>query len=53
MFNNLFLLFRLQNLLERKWKIIPLLDRWILFELLPPLFFSIAAFTVVSLSVGV
>ena len=40
-------------LLERKWKIIPLLDRWILFELLPPLFFSIAAFTVVSLSVGV
>jgi len=53
MFNNIFLLSRVQNLVERKWKIIPLLDRWILFELLPPLFFSIAAFTVVSLSVGV
>ncbi len=53
MFNNLFLLSRFQKLLERKLRIIPLLDRWIFFELLPPLFFSIAAFTVVSLSVGV
>ena len=52
MFNNL-LLYRFKKILESKWKIIPLLDRWILFELLPPLFFSIAAFTVVSLSVGV
>ena len=53
MFNNLFFFTRFQNLLKRKWKIIPLLDRWIFFELLPPLFFSIAAFTVVSLSLGV
>ncbi len=53
MFNNIYFLSRFQNLVERIWKIIPLLDRWILFELLPPLFFSIAAFTVVSLSVGV
>ena len=53
MFNNLLLFSRFQQLVESKWKIIPLLDRWILFELLPPLFFSIAAFTVVSLSVGV
>ncbi len=53
MINNLFLLSRFRNLIERIWKTIPLLDRWILFELLPPLFFSIAAFTVVSLSVGV
>ena len=53
MFNNLFSFTRFQNLLKRKWKIIPLLDRWIFFELLPPLFFSIAAFTVVSLSLGV
>ncbi|WP_413677691.1 LptF/LptG family permease [Prochlorococcus sp. MIT 0916] len=53
MINNLFLLSRFRNLVERIWKIFPLLDRWILFELLPPLFFSIAAFTVVSLSVGV
>ena len=53
MLNNSFLLSRFKNLVEKIWKIIPLLDRWILFELLPPLFFSIAAFTVVSLSVGV
>ena len=32
---------------------VPILDRWILGQLIPPLFFSIAAFTVVSLSVGV
>ena len=53
MLTNLLLFSRFQKLVESKWKIIPLLDRWILFELLPPLFFSIAAFTVVSLSVGV
>ena len=53
MFNNLFLYIRFRKLVESMWKIIPLLDRWILFELMPPLFFSIAAFTVVSLSVGV
>ena len=53
MFNNLLLFSRFKKLVDTKWKIIPLLDRWILFELLPPLFFSIAAFTVVSLSVGV
>ena len=33
--------------------LVPLIDRWLLGELLPPLFFAIAAFTVVSLSVGV
>ncbi len=53
MYNNLLFFSRFQKLVESKWKIIPLLDRWIIFELLPPLFFSIAAFTVVSLSVGV
>ena len=36
-----------------KWRVLPLIDRWILKELTPPLFFAIAAFTVVSLSVGV
>tara|TARA_Y100001968_G_C19436530_1_gene760025 strand:+ start:112 stop:1305 length:1194 start_codon:yes stop_codon:yes gene_type:complete len=35
------------------WKNIPIIDRWLLGELLPPLFFAIGAFTVVSLSVGV
>ena len=53
MLPNLFLFSRFQRLIENQWKIIPLLDRWIFLELLPPLFFSIAAFTVVSLSVGV
>ena len=32
---------------------IPIIDRWLLGQLLPPLIFSISAFTVVSLSVGV
>ena len=36
-----------------KWKLVPLLDRWLVLQILPPLLFSIAAFTVVSLSVGV
>ncbi len=53
MLNNLFLFSRFRNLVERQLKIIPLLDRWIFLELLSPLFFSIAAFTVVTLSVGV
>ena len=53
MFHNLFLLTKFLNLIKRKLKIIPLLDRWIFLELWPPLIFSIAAFTVVSLSVGV
>ena len=36
-----------------KWRSVPILDRWLLSELLAPLLFAIAAFTVVSLSVGV
>ena len=32
---------------------VPLLDRWLLGELISPLLFAVAAFTVVSLSVGV
>ena len=39
--------------ITNKWKSIPLIDRWLFLELLPPLLFSISAFTVVSLSVGV
>ena len=34
-------------------RIIPLIDRWLIALLVPPLIFSISAFTVVSLSVGV
>ena len=32
---------------------IPLIDKWLIGQLIPPLIFSISAFTVVSLSVGV
>ena len=32
---------------------IPIIDRWLLGRLIPPLLFAISAFTVVSLSVGV
>jgi lipopolysaccharide export system permease protein len=35
------------------WRRLPLLDRWLLGELIAPLLFGIAAFTAVSLSVGV
>ena len=40
---------RVRNFLRR----IPLLDRWLIVELISPLLFAVAAFTVVSLSVGV
>ena len=32
---------------------IPLIDKWLIGQLIPPLIFAISAFTVVSLSVGV
>ena len=34
-------------------RFIPLIDKWLIEQLIPPLIFSISAFTVVSLSVGV
>lgn len=41
------------QLLARRWQSIPLMDRWLLSELIGPLLFGIAAFTAVTLSVGV
>ena len=35
------------------WENLPLLDRWIIGQILPPMLFAISAFTVISLSVGV
>ncbi len=35
------------------WFSIPLIDRWLLGQILPPMIFAISAFTVISLSVGV
>lgn len=34
------------------WRKLPLMDRWLLIELIGPLMFGVAAFTAVSLSVG-
>ena len=34
-------------------RFVPLIDKWLIGQLIPPLIFSISAFTVVSLSVGV
>ena len=42
-----------QQRLSRAIRRIPLMDRWLISELIGPLLFAIAAFTVVSLSVGV
>ncbi len=39
--------------LAQPWQRLPLMDRWLTGELLGPLLFGIAAFTAVSLSVGV
>ena len=35
------------------WYSVPLLDRWLFGQILPPMLFAISAFTVISLSVGV
>ena len=35
------------------WYFIPLIDRWLIGQILPPMCFAISAFTVISLSVGV
>ena len=39
--------------LVTSWNSIPLIDRWIIGQILPPMLFAISAFTVISLSVGV
>ena len=44
---------RVKNFISSKSRLIPLLDKWILLELLPPFLFSIVALSVVSLSLGV
>lgn len=51
--NSNYTLTKYRRLFVSKWNVIPLIDRWLLGELIPPLFFAISAFTVVSLSLGV
>ncbi len=41
------------NQIIAPWHSIPLLDRWLLGQIMPPMLFAISAFTVISLSVGV
>ena len=41
------------NKIIAPWFAIPLLDRWLLGQIIPPMLFAISAFTVISLSVGV
>ena len=44
---------RIQGLSQLLWQRIPLMDRWLCAELIAPLLFGVAAFTAVTLSVGV
>ena len=44
---------RVFNKIISPWYFIPLLDRWLIGQILPPMCFAISAFTVISLSVGV
>ena len=53
MFESSYFFAKIKNLISKQWLFIPLLDRWLFLELLTPLLFSIASFTVFSLSLGV
>ena len=41
------------NKIISPWYLFPLIDRWVLGQIIPPMIFAISAFTVISLSVGV
>ncbi len=41
------------NKIIAPWFLLPLIDRWLLGQIIPPMIFAISAFTVISLSVGV
>ena len=41
------------NKILSPWYLLPLIDRWFLGQIIPPMIFAISAFTVISLSVGV
>ena len=50
---NLFFIKRSLTQLISPWKSVPLIDRWLIGQILPPMIFAISAFTVISSSVGV
>ncbi len=52
-FSNQSLIIKTINKLITPWYSIPLIDRWLLGQIIPPMLFAISAFTVISLSVGV
>ena len=41
------------NKIISPWYLLPLIDRWVLGQIIPPMIFANSAFTVISLSVGV
>ena len=41
------------NKIITPWQSMPLIDKWLLGQIIPPMIFAISAFTVISLSVGV
>ena len=41
------------NQIIAPWHSVPLIDRWLIGQIVPPMLFAISAFTVISLSVGV
>ena len=47
------IIYKNKKLIKYFFNAIPLIDRWLIGQLLPPMFFAIGAFTVVSLSVGI
>ncbi|MDA9746388.1 LptF/LptG family permease [Prochlorococcus sp. AH-736-K20] len=51
--SNQSLILKTINKLITPWYSIPLIDRWLLGQIIPPMLFAISAFTVISLSVGV
>ncbi len=52
-FSNLSPIKKKINKIISPWYSIPLIDRWLLGQIIPPMLFAISAFTVISLSVGV
>ena len=51
--SNQSLIKKIVNKIITPWYSIPLIDRWLLGQIIPPMIFAISAFTVISLSVGV
>jgi len=51
--SNQYLIKKTINRIFAPWYAIPIIDRWLFGQIIPPMIFAISAFTVISLSVGV